>query len=292
MIPTRLKIFLLISGVFSTVTTGLGIYAYWRLNQENIGLNQQVSGLQSNLVSVNAGLEEEKNTNSELTQTLQIEQEKNKIAEARVAELSGTVDTFQKLSQLDAELLEKYSKVFFLSENYIPSLLVKIQEQYTTDKSKEFLIYANVTPFLQVMLTVAANEGADMKIVSAYRSFGEQTSLKSSYKFFYGSGANQFSADQGYSEHQLGTTVDFTTPELKGLSLDFQNSAGYKWLTDNAYKYGFALSYPKNNSYYQFEPLHWRFVGRSLATRLHDGGQYFYDLDQREIDQYLISIFD
>jgi len=32
----------------------------------------------------------------------------------------------------------------------------------------------------------------------------------------FGSGANKFTADQGYSEHQLGTTVDFTTSEFNG----------------------------------------------------------------------------
>ncbi|MEK7495870.1 MAG: D-alanyl-D-alanine carboxypeptidase family protein, partial [Patescibacteria group bacterium] len=64
------------------------------------------------------------------------------------------------------------------------------------------------------------------------------------------------------------------------------------WLTENAYKYGFILSYPKQNTYYRFEPWHWRFVGVALATKLHDGNKYFYDLSQREIDQYLVSIFD
>ncbi|PJC82708.1 hypothetical protein CO006_02150, partial [Candidatus Roizmanbacteria bacterium CG_4_8_14_3_um_filter_35_14] len=61
---------------------------------------------------------------------------------------------------------------------------------------------------------------------------------------------------------------------------------------ENAYKYGFILSYPKQNTYYQFEPWHWRFVGMTLATKLHDTNQYFYNLAQREIDLYLISIFD
>jgi hypothetical protein len=33
-------------------------------------------------------------------------------------------------------------------------------------------------------------------------------------------------------------------------------------------------------------------VGRDLAAKLHEEDINFYDLDQREIDKYLISFFD
>src|SRR5690606_18737682 len=108
----------------------------------------------------------------------------------------------------------------------------------------------------------------------------------------YGSGANAFSADQGFSEHQLGTTVDFTTTGLGGGLQGFGNTPAYQWLVQNAYKYGFVLSYPEDNAYYVFEPWHWRYVGEDLAEDLHDDDQHFYDLPQREIDQYLLHIFD
>jgi D-alanyl-D-alanine carboxypeptidase len=86
--------------------------------------------------------------------------------------------------------------------------------------------------------------------------------LKSQYRVTYGAGtANSFSADQGYSEHQLGTTVDFTTPKVGGTLTGFDKTDSYKWLQNNAYKYGFILSYPSSNGYYIFEPWHWRFVG-------------------------------
>ena len=142
------------------------------------------------------------------------------------------------------------------------------------------------------MLESASSSGVAIEIISAYRSFGSQSSLKLSYKITYGSGANKFSADQGYSEHQLGTAMDFTTPDTGESFLKFEKTTAYKWLTENAYKFGFILSYPKQNTYYQFEPWHWRFVGVALATNLHDNNKYFYNLDQREIDLYLISIFD
>ena len=133
-----------------------------------------------------------------------------------------------------------------------------------------------------------------MYAFSAYRSFAEQRALKGDYTVTYGAGtANSFSADQGYSEHQLGTAVDFTNIKTgSSLTIKFGTTDSYQWLTANAYKYGFTLSYPENNYYYQFEPWHWRFVGVKLATMLHDTNKHFYDLSQRDIDQYLINIFD
>ena len=110
----------------------------------------------------------------------------------------------------------------------------------------------------------------------------------------YGAGtANSFSADQGYSEHQLGTAVDFITPGSAGqLSTTFANTPSFRWLTENAYKFGFELSYPATNTYYVYEPWHWRFVGIKLATYLHEHKLNFYDMDQRDIDTYLADLFD
>ena len=45
---------------------------------------------------------------------------------------------------------------------------------------------------------------------------------------------------------------------------------------DNCYKYGFIVRYPKgkeNYTGYDYEPWHLRYVGRELATKLHDSGQ-------------------
>ena len=212
--------------------------------------------------------------------------------DAEVDSLSSTLGIYTKIINTDKELLAKYSRVYFLNENYIPKYLTPIPSVYTYEPEKESSISTEVWPFLQKLLDDAKSEGIDIKILSAYRSFGTQTKIKSSYTITYGSGANRFSADQGYSEHQLGTTIDFTTSKL-GTNFDtFEKTSGYTWLTENAYKYGFILSYPKNNIYYISEPWHWRFVGKNLALRLHNENRNFYDIPQREINEYLLSIFD
>ncbi|PCI29052.1 hypothetical protein COB52_02900 [Candidatus Kaiserbacteria bacterium] len=139
------------------------------------------------------------------------------------------------------------------------------------------------------MLNKMRGAGLAPKIISSFRSFNYQEDLKDRNVVTFGEGtANQFVADQGYSEHQLGTTIDIgTSADL----LKFEPTDEYNWLVSNAYKHGFVLSYPENNDYYEFEPWHWRFVGISLATELKSQGKYFYDLSQREIDGFRLEMF-
>jgi len=209
-----------------------------------------------------------------------------------VSGLSGTVGTLEKLSKTDPELLQKYSKVYFLSEHYAPERLAAVDPFYLYYESRPESVHASVWPKLRGLLSAAHGAGVKVYVVSAYRSFDEQASLKGAYTVTYGTGANAFSADQGYSEHQLGTAVDFITTGLGGELEGFENTPAYIWLIQNAHKFGFALSYPEGNQYYVFEPWHWRYVGVELATSLYNSGKRFYDVDQREIDEYLIKLFD
>ncbi|TSC83244.1 MAG: D-alanyl-D-alanine carboxypeptidase [Parcubacteria group bacterium Gr01-1014_19] len=270
---------------------GYGGYLYWGLNEHNKQLQEQITELQQQLGTATSTLEQTQNEKEATSQALKSEQDKNTVFEAKINEVSLVVGSLQKLSSTDPELLKKYSKVYFLSENYIPAQLSSIDPQYLYEKNRPQLIHSGVLPHLQELLTATEQSNLKLQIVSAYRSFYDQETVKSGYKVLYGSGANQFSADQGYSEHQLGTAVDFTTPEVNGRFSEFEKSPAVTWLMDNAYKFGFVLSYPKNNSYYQFEPWHWRYVGVALAKYLHEQNKNFYDLDQREIDTYRISFF-
>lgn len=294
---------LLILVIISIGLIGYFGYKDYRLGKENSVLESELSQTKTYFASTTKNLN---NTIDSLQQNLatttaernDFEQkyidEKNRVDSlaSQVIGIQSRIGTLEKLSQTDPELLKKYSKVYFLNENYVPKIFVKIDPKYTYDSQNDYLFYYETWSFLQSLLAVAENASVDIKIISAYRSFGTQSDLKSSYKIVYGSGANKFSADQGYSEHQLGTTIDFTTSKIGNTYTGFEKTPAYQWLLDNAYQYGFILSYPENNQYYQFEPWHWRFVGRALAEKLHQEGKNFYDLDQREIDQYLISFFD
>lgn len=263
-----------------------------KLNSEIKNLNTDIKNLGEILESTKQELATTTVERDDFQAKYSLEKNRMDDFDSQINNIQGKMGTLEKLSQTDSELLKKYSKIYFLNENYVPESFVKIDSNYTFNSKEDYLIYSKIWPFLSnLMLDTEENE-IDIKIISAYRSFYDQNSLKSSYKMIYGSGANKFSADQGYSEHQLGTTVDFTTSQNGASYSNFEKTPAYLWLSDNAYKYGFILSYPKDNKYYQYESWHWRFVGRDLAQKLHDEGKNFYDLDQREIDQYLISFFD
>lgn len=249
---------------------------------------------ENKLSALQADLATTTKTSENLSQQIAMQQYKSASLDQTLSGIASTVGTLEKLSKTDRELLQKYSKVYFLNENYIPLRLSPIDQKYQYNKDKVLQFHGLVLPYLTRMLDDASTtSNTTVQVVSAYRSFGTQGSLKSSYTVTYGSGANKFSSDQGYSEHQLGTAVDLGTafPDTL-LMVNFENTQAFNWLKNNAYRYGFILSYPKNNSYYQYEPWHWRFVGVSLATKLHNENKNFYDLDQREIDTYLATIFD
>lgn len=220
------------------------------------------------------------------------EKDKNDEFEDQIKAISGTVGVLDKLSKTDKELLQKYSRTYFLNENFIPMKLKEISSKYILPGKKDQYFHGDAIDFLTDMLDDAKKDGFDIKIVSAYRSFDEQTDIKGQFTQVYGTGANTFSADQGYSEHQLGTTVDLTDPVTAGAFSSFSATEEFKWLEDNAYKYGFVLSYPEGNTFYVYEPWHWRFVGVELATDLHRKDARFYEWDQRKIDEYLVNIFD
>lgn len=265
------------------IALGAGAYEYYVLYLANNSYAAQVKNLSGQLADASS-------TNQELNDAYTQEKARNDAFAGQINDLTGTVGTLDKLSKTDPQLLAKYSKVYFLNENYIPSSLSDISKEDTSDgKQHQFL--TDALPHLEDMISDAKDDDVSILVLSSYRSFYEQAALKSSYKVTYGTGANAFSADQGYSEHQLGTAADLTTSALHNSLDGFDKTDAYAWLLKHAYRYGFILSYPAGNKYYIFEPWHWRYVGIQLATKLHDDKENFYDLDQRETNTYLIDLF-
>ena len=286
--------------IFGAISFGALVYA----NVQVYMLSNRLTDLASTTAALAQTTKDSDTTLDQKTTTLSdslyisqqnIEAIQNRLGgfEQTVGSISSSVGVLEKLSKTDPELVQKYSKVFFLNEHYTPERVAQIDQQFVYSDTRPERIHALVAPFLNSLLNAAKAGSIPVYVKSAYRSFDEQEALKSSYSVVYGAGtANQFSADQGYSEHQLGTTVDFISSGQGGVLAGFDNTAAYQWLLQNAYRWGFVLSYPKGNQYYIFEPWHWRFVGVKLATSLHNQGKNFYDLEQREIDEYLATIFD
>lgn len=284
-----------VSITLGILSIGLGIWAL-SLSGELSALRASFTAAKAQHASELAALSEELRVKVQegalLSEALEREQQKAGTLEEDLDDAKDTVKTLTKQVSMDPELLAKYSKVYFLNENYSPPSLSKVPEEFGFESDRTYEVHKDMLPFLENLLEDAKEEGLSLRVASGYRSFDAQASLKAGYKVRYGSGANAFSADQGYSEHQLGTTVDFTTPTVGGMFVGFDRTKEFEWLENRAWRYGFILSYPKNNGYYQYEPWHWRFVGKDLAERLHDDKKAFYELDQRVIDGYLGELFD
>ena len=139
------------------------------------------------------------------------------------------------------------------------------------------LVRNKIIPDLAALASAARRAGKPLAVRSAYRSYEYQRSLFDTYVRTRGyTTAIKFSARPGHSEHQLGTTLDFTTAPGAPLSSSFGESPAGKWLARHGWKYGFVMSYPKGQrrvSCYGYEPWHWRYVGRDLARRIHESEQ-------------------
>ena len=91
----------------------------------------------------------------------------------------------------------------------------------------------------------------------------------------------------------MGTTIDFGSPNLAEITGDsdlqfhiyFYQTPEGAWLVDNAHRYGFTLSYPREAfelTGFYYEPWHYRYIGIDLAQALHTAGISFaeYKLNQ------------
>jgi D-alanyl-D-alanine carboxypeptidase len=174
-------------------------------------------------------------------------------------------------------LLVLVDKSHGLPASYVPARLISLHDygipvnNYTI-RARYVLVHD-----LQQLMAAGEAAGHYLVVASAYRSYAEQTSIFNSYVRDYGlEEANTFSARPGQSQHQLGTAIDFTTAEMGyGLSQTFGFTAAGQWLLANAYKYGFYLSYPKDQesvTKYRYEPWHFRYLGRQNASDLQHSG--------------------
>ena len=124
------------------------------------------------------------------------------------------------------------------------------------------------------MDAAAKADGVDLVVISGFRTIAEQQELF----FEISKQRNQtpaqrakVSAPPGHSEHHTGYALDIGDSGMQSthLSPNFEKTAAFQWLQNNAAKYGFEMSFPANNPQgVMYEPWHWRFVGNddSLAT--------------------------
>lgn len=175
-------------------------------------------------------------------------------------------DTVKKtdISKKELMLVNKFN---YLDENYAPDDIVKVSMQFAYGDNE---IKKEVYEKFRSMYNGAKKEGLYLIITSSYRDYNFQKELWDSYANQKGDEwADSVSARAGYSEHQTGYTLDIVTYNANMSS--FEKTDEFKWLQDNAYKYGFILRYPKDKediTGYSYESWHYRYVGKDVATKI------------------------
>lgn len=118
---------------------------------------------------------------------------------------------------------------------------------------------------LDTMINNMHRQGLNLKVASDYRLPETEEKLM-----------QQDHADKDSpftSEHQTGTAFDFFTDESAKYSDKFKDTDEYKWLKENAYKYGFIERYPKEKesiTNHKERCWHFRYVGVENAKYMYD----------------------
>jgi len=128
---------------------------------------------------------------------------------------------------------------------------------------REYLLAPTAAAKWREMSAAALTDGVVIKIASAFRSVDRQAEIIRA-KLAEGLSLDAVlcvSAPPGYSEHHSGRAIDVTTDEgVAPLEPEFERTRAFRWLSKNAGRFGFFLSYPAENPYgYDYEPWHWCF---------------------------------
>lgn len=126
----------------------------------------------------------------------------------------------------------------------------------------------------KAMVAAARASGVMLVPISGYRSVKDQQYLFFNVKAQRSQVTTEraaVSAPPGYSEHHTGYAVDVGDGAVPATNLNqnFDKTRAYKWLSANAARFSFEMSFPKDNPQgVSYEPWHWRFVGdsKSLET--------------------------
>jgi zinc D-Ala-D-Ala carboxypeptidase len=133
------------------------------------------------------------------------------------------------------------------------------------DGEKSFWLTPAAARATLQLLAAAQRVGVDLCVLSAFRSSGYQAQLIEN-KLRAGQTVQQImsvNAAPGFSEHHRGRAIDLAMQDDRRLTADFEQTPGFAWLIANAARFGFRLSFPRDNwQGYIYEPWHWYYVGR------------------------------
>jgi len=180
-----------------------------------------------------------------------------------------TDTTKTDINQKTSMLVNKYN---YLDETYEPENLVTIPTTYSWGEYGSQRVTEDTYDAFLNLWNDSNDEGYYLMVSSSYRTYDKQQKVYDEYKESYGTEyADSIAAHAGYSEHQTGYAIDMF--EKGTTQKTFHTTDSYKWLLENAHKYGFILRYPEDKediTGYSFESWHYRYVGVEIATYIYE----------------------
>ncbi len=149
----------------------------------------------------------------------------------------------------------------------------EVDSSLLTEISPGLSVHIDTAKALRNMRNAASAAGVNLTLLSAYRSHELQRQIFFEIKSERNQTATEratVSAPPGHSEHSTGYAIDLgdaTRPETH-FETTFETTEAFRWLRNNAAKYHFIMSFPRNNPHnVSYEPWHWRFEGTAAALR-------------------------
>ena len=193
--------------------------------------------------------------------------ESNKLDEPEGGTVLGTTSKGYEVKKVDG--------IYYVDGYLIANKTYNLPQTYNPGALK-----SKVSNAANKMFAAAkAEKGFNLYVASGFRSYDTQNKIYNNYVNRDGKKeADTYSARPGYSEHQTGLAFDVCDRNVGAcITSGFDNTDQAKWLSDNAYKYGFILRYVKNKTDqtgYIYESWHFRYVGTELAEELYNNGDW------------------
>ncbi|MEG0615163.1 MAG: M15 family metallopeptidase [Oscillospiraceae bacterium] len=215
--------------------------------------------------------------------------ETTKSAETSAEEVGGDVETSGEFNQsesvttavAEAEIDNEWALYLVNQKSPLPKDFKVIPKKVWG----KFEMDERAADYMIKMIDDAKKDGVNISVVSALRTMEyQQTLLDKEVKKYEANGLSHENAYRmaaegvaipGQSEHNAGLSADLLEEGNFTLTEDFDKTPEFKWLSENAAKYGYILRYPKDKKaltgiYY--EPWHYRFVGVYHAEKIAESG--------------------
>jgi D-alanyl-D-alanine carboxypeptidase len=135
----------------------------------------------------------------------------------------------------------------------------QIPAEHTYNRTNIY-VHSTALPPLLAMLDRAREDSVELLVESGYRSERYQRTI---FKRMMAKGRIftdiiRYVAPPGYSQHVLGTAVDFHPSNWR-----FADTRAYAWLQENATDFSFKETYSQSNKYNMpWEAWHWNYCGQ------------------------------